>query len=181
MSSLSDAAQWLVEKVGIGGVFTKEDLRRAFPGVAQIDRRVRDLRARGWIIHTRREDPRLLQSEMRLVVVGGLDSPEPSISSRARRQALISCAFTCMLCGADGSGVYSDARHQRVSLTVTLLDGLPRPIVVCGRCQNVLTELALESDYLSPSASSAVDLSDEEWAAVCRARLIRRLRKSLKD
>lgn len=181
MSSLSGAAQWLVENVGVDGVFTKEDLRRAFPGVAQIDRRVRDLRARGWIIHTRREDPRLLQSEMRLVVIGGLESPESPVSSRARKEALISSAFTCMLCGADGSGVYSDARHQRVLLTVRAVDGMPRPIVVCGRCRNALSEVMMKSDNLSSSARSAADLSEEEWAAACRARLIGRLRKSLKD
>jgi hypothetical protein len=181
VSSLSDAAQWLVDNVGVDGVFTKEHLRLAFPGVAQIDRRVRDLRTRGWVIHTRREDPRLLQSEMRLVAIGGLDSPDSQVSARARKEALISCAYTCMLCGADGSGVYADARHERVVLTVRRVEGLSRPVAVCGRCRNALSVLAMQSDSLPPLASSAAELSDEEWAAACRARLMRRLRKHLKD
>src|SRR5262245_39376762 len=65
------AALWLASEVGEGGVFTKGQLRDAFPGVTQIDRRVRDLRREGWIINTRREDVMLELDEQRLVHIGG--------------------------------------------------------------------------------------------------------------
>src|SRR3954468_17866908 len=63
-------ALWLVAAVGTGGTFTKADLRAAFPAVEQVDRRMRDLRADGWVIATYREDRSLASDELRLVRVG---------------------------------------------------------------------------------------------------------------
>jgi hypothetical protein len=37
-------ALWLISEVGVGNSFTKEQHRAAFSGVAQADRRMRDLR-----------------------------------------------------------------------------------------------------------------------------------------
>ncbi|MFF4654878.1 hypothetical protein [Streptomyces sp. NPDC001381] len=64
------AALWLVTQVGEGNVFTREDLRAAFPEVTQIDRRVRDLRDQGWVLHTNREDPAISSGETRFVRAG---------------------------------------------------------------------------------------------------------------
>ena len=47
------------------------ELRNAFPSVEQIDRRMRDLRAEGWVIATYREDRSMSQDELRLVAMGG--------------------------------------------------------------------------------------------------------------
>lgn len=38
------AALWLLDEIGEGNSFTKEQVREAFPGVSQADRRIRDLR-----------------------------------------------------------------------------------------------------------------------------------------
>jgi hypothetical protein len=70
LGSMMRAALWLVTVVGEGNKFTKQDLREAFPGIAQIDRRMRDLRDFGWIIDTTREDPTLAAEEFRLVQAG---------------------------------------------------------------------------------------------------------------
>lgn len=59
------AALWLIQEVGIGNTFTKEQLREAFPGVAQADRRVRDLRAFGWVLDTNVSDASLTSEEQR--------------------------------------------------------------------------------------------------------------------
>ncbi|MFH9135051.1 hypothetical protein [Streptomyces sp. NPDC017524] len=64
------AALWLVTVVGEGGVFTREDLKAAFPGVSQIDRRVRDLRDHGWLIATNRDEAILGAHETRFVRAG---------------------------------------------------------------------------------------------------------------
>ncbi|MFD8159703.1 MULTISPECIES: hypothetical protein [Streptomyces] len=70
MGSMVRAALWLVTVVGEGNVFTKRDLREAFPGVAQIDRRMRDLREYGWSIATNRDDALLGANECRFVKAG---------------------------------------------------------------------------------------------------------------
>lgn len=63
-------ALWLVTEVGLGEVFTKTQLREAFPETSQIDRRMRDLRDRGWRIATNREDVTLSSNEHRFVEMG---------------------------------------------------------------------------------------------------------------
>jgi hypothetical protein len=70
MGTMVRAALWLVTKVGEGNVFTREQLRAAFPETAQVDRRVRDLRDHGWVIDTNREDPTLSFGESRFVHAG---------------------------------------------------------------------------------------------------------------
>nr|BFE76826.1 hypothetical protein GCM10020092_101270 [Actinoplanes digitatis] len=64
------AALWLVQVVGEGNTFTKEQLRLAFPGVSQADRRLRDLRDYRWSILTSTEDASLLAEEQRFLHVG---------------------------------------------------------------------------------------------------------------
>src|SRR5258707_11496461 len=64
------SALWLVQEVGEGNEFTKQQLREAFPAVSQIDRRVRDLRKYGWVILTNTEDAQLTAEEQRFVQRG---------------------------------------------------------------------------------------------------------------
>lgn len=177
MASTDDAAQWLTETIGLGGVFTKEQLRQAFPHIAQIDRRVRDLRARGWIIHTRREDPALTASQMRLVAVGGATASSAQVSSRERRKALLAFAFSCAACGAAGSSTYLDANHVRVQLQVVPLQCLGGALVpVCSRCVATIQQM----DEALPASDTDISneltlLTDAEWAAICMARVRARL------
>jgi hypothetical protein len=65
-------AEWLVKNVGKGGVFHWLDVKHAFPGESQIDRRGRELREYGWVISTYREDPSLKQDEVRLDKIGAM-------------------------------------------------------------------------------------------------------------
>lgn len=75
-------ALWLAREIGEGHIFTKEQVRRTFPGISQIDRRIRDLRDYGWVIHTSSDDARLRIDEQRLVKIG-----VPVWDSKARRAA----------------------------------------------------------------------------------------------
>ncbi|GGU67871.1 hypothetical protein [Lentzea flava] len=70
LGSMVRVALWLATEVGQGNTFTQKDLRDAFPGVAQIARRMRDLRDYGWVLETSREDPTLSTEELRLTTIG---------------------------------------------------------------------------------------------------------------
>lgn len=176
MSSTSDAARWLEDSVGVGGIFTKEQLRVAFPGVTQIDRRVRDLRERGWVIDTRRQDPTLGQTEMRLVTIGGLAKPASSVSSKDRRDTLVSWAYMCCLCGAPGSSSYADAKHVRVQLVVTRVPNRSDVLVpTCLRCAPSIAELHEVSPAANEAVQQAASLSADEWRRACLTRLAERL------
>lgn len=175
MSSIEEAAAWLKEHVGAGGVFTKEALRSAFPNVTQIDRRVRDLRACGWVIDTRREDPALSAAEMRLVKIGDLTRPPEQVSAKERRRALLSAAYSCVLCGAAGGSTYADARHVRVILQVVPTGKNSGLVVCCSRCRVHGESLTDERSGLSAGAASAANLSNDEWSAACRARIANRI------
>ncbi|MFB7295543.1 hypothetical protein [Streptomyces rubiginosohelvolus] len=85
MASKVRTALWLATEVGEGNVYTKAQLRQAFPDVAQIDRRVRELRDYGWVIATNRDDPALSSHEARFVRAG---DPvwQPGVRSRGTRE-----------------------------------------------------------------------------------------------
>ncbi len=70
LGTMKRSALWLISVVGEGNIFTKEDVKAAFPGISQADRRVRDLRDYGWQIDTNREDITLGQHEQRFVKPG---------------------------------------------------------------------------------------------------------------
>lgn len=156
-------------------MFTKEQLRAAFPTVTQIDRRVRDLRKRGFVIHTRREDPRLTAAEMRLVQIGDATRAPLGMSAEARREALNASAYSCLMCGADGGSTYEDAPLQKVTLFVLELPTLDHPIVSCVRCKQAALFLDAGKVGASPEIELASQLSREDWAAACRLRLWRKL------
>jgi len=63
-------AHWLCTVVKEGNVFTTGEMRNAIPGVAQVDRRMRDLRKQGWVIETYRENGQLKSHERLLQKVG---------------------------------------------------------------------------------------------------------------
>lgn len=176
MSSLADAATWLTDVVGLNGVFTKAQLREAFPSVTQIDRRVRDLRQCGWVIHTRRQDPTLLSTQMRLVAIGSLERQRPPLDPTARRQALLRSAFTCVMCGGAAGHAYSDARHVRVQLVVKEWpESSGHMTPVCLRCSPLLESLP-SPDWECPEAiAAATSLTDEEWRQACLVRLAKRV------
>ncbi|MFC5182266.1 hypothetical protein [Actinomadura harenae] len=109
-------ALWLVQEVGAGSVFTKEQLRAAFEGVSQVDRRMRELRDHGWQIDTNREDPALDPSEHRFVSQGvpvwepGMASRKPaeSVGAAQRRAVLVKDNYLCRTCGIGNGEAYGD-------------------------------------------------------------------------
>lgn len=144
-------ALWLVQAVGEGGAFTKEQVRDAFPGVAQADRRIRDLRAYGWTILASTEDATLLSEEQRFVKAG-VPVWDPAarqaaqldtITAKDRQAALENDGFMCAVCGIAGGEEYADDPSQTAVLGVvrssTLLpDGDEALMLVtkCKRCRS---------------------------------------------
>ena len=143
------AALWLVMEVGVGNTFTKEQLRQAFPGVTQIDRRLRELRTHGWVIDTRAEDAALNHDEQRLVAVGQpvwqreRETPDTeTVSAKMRRKTFAEDYYQCATCGIAGGETYPDAPHVKAVLSLTRRfirlpeDGGSRMLVTeCRRCR----------------------------------------------
>ncbi|MER5352065.1 hypothetical protein ABT093_17265 [Kitasatospora sp. NPDC002551] len=128
-------ALWLVQEIGLGNVFTKEQLRTAFEGVSQVDRRMRELRDHEWQIDTNREDPGLDPSEHRFVKQGvpvwepGLGSRKAteSVGAVQRRAVLLKDNFLCRTCGIGNGEEYADG-HGATSH----LDIARRPVALPG-------------------------------------------------
>lgn len=119
-------ALWLVNEVGVGNTFTKTQLREAFPGVSQIDRRIRDLRDYGWVIRSNTEDASLRPEEQRFVQAG-LRVWEPgerrkggpsTLTAKERRTIFERDAYQCTVCGIAGGERYPDRDYETAVLAV---------------------------------------------------------------
>ena len=126
---------WLLQEVGVGNVFTKGDIRAAFPDASQADRRIRDLRDYGWVLHTRADDASLQLEQTRLVSVGTevwdprarrASNPNKGISSKARDAIMARDDYMCTVCGITGGEAYPDDSMQTAVLTVKGHWFLPR-------------------------------------------------------
>ncbi|MEU4209629.1 hypothetical protein AB0F13_06405 [Streptomyces sp. NPDC026206] len=144
------AALWLETVVGVGNIFTKAQLRQAFPDQAQIDRRVRDLRDRGWQIDTNLTDPSLKQEEQRYVAKGAevwIPGQGKSIKAKdslteAQRTKVLLDDTLCRLCGIGSGEPYGDGSVLQAKLEVArrkvrLADGTVEVQLVleCNRCR----------------------------------------------
>jgi hypothetical protein len=139
-------ALWLATEIGVGGSFTKAHLREAFPRIEQVDRRMRDLRADGWVISTYREDRSLASDELRLVAIGGpvwdpsyrSKTSGPGITDTQRQDVFAADGFVCVYCGIGGGEAYPDEQLRTAKLTIARSqptdDGEPRLATVCDRC-----------------------------------------------
>jgi hypothetical protein len=120
-------ALWLVGEVGIGNAFTKEQHRSAFPGITQSDRRLRDLRPHGWVIHTKAEDLTLNAEEQRFVTMGdpiwerGSRSKNlhNGLTAKMRMRVLAENDYQCTTCGIAGGESYPDAPHITAVLLIS--------------------------------------------------------------
>lgn len=108
LGSMARTALWLLQVVGVDGTFKKVELREAFPDVAQIDRRLRNLRDYGWKIDTSRDDPTLTQQEQRFVAAGAevwlpgqakAPKHKASITTAQRAKILAADNYMCRACG----------------------------------------------------------------------------------
>ncbi|MFJ8827294.1 hypothetical protein ACIREE_36705 [Streptomyces sp. NPDC102467] len=146
--SMSKAALWLIEVVGEGNTFTKARLAEAFPNVAQIDRRVRELRKYGWRIETNREDPSLGSHEQRFVSRGDAvwepgkrRRSSDGINAAQRRDTLVRDGNRCRSCGATPGqtyeGTYEIAQLDMARRVVRLPNGSDEVQLVteCNRCR----------------------------------------------
>ncbi|GHF25087.1 hypothetical protein [Streptomyces morookaense] len=144
------AALWLETEVGEGEIFTKAALRKAFPDVAQIDRRVRELRDYGWQIDTNRDDPALKLEEQRYVSRGAeiwkpgqakLPKHKTSLSKAERDKVFMADNFLCRTCGIGVGEVYDGGvATSKLGVTrrkVRLADGTTSVQLVteCDQCR----------------------------------------------
>ncbi|MEV6275705.1 hypothetical protein [Nocardia sp. NPDC051832] len=149
LGTMKRAALWLVQEVGVGELFTKSQLREAFPEVAQIDRRMRDLRDFDWRIDTSREDPELGSHEQRFVKQG---EPvwEPgkakrkagvTITAAERQGAMMRDGHKCRSCGIGPgeqyAGTYITSQLDVARRVVRLADGREslQLVIECTRCR----------------------------------------------
>ena len=140
------AALWLVDVVGVGNSFTKADLRAAFPGVEQIDRRMRDLRDDGWVIATYREDRSLDPDELRFVSMGSpvweggyRRTGAPAVTAKLRSAVFAADQHMCVVCGVIGGDAFPDDALRIARLTCQRMpgdEGSLRLRTVCDRCQS---------------------------------------------
>ncbi|MFD8197656.1 hypothetical protein [Streptomyces wuyuanensis] len=144
-------ALWLVQQIGEGNTFTKEQIRGAFPGVSQADRRIRDLRDYGWVMLTNTEDATLAAEDQRFVKAGApvwdpaarrAAAPQKSVSAKDKQAALARDEYMCTICGISGGESYLDDSNQTAVLSVirrptVLVDGTEDVLLVteCKRCR----------------------------------------------
>jgi hypothetical protein len=121
------SALWLLTEVGEGNTFTKEQHRAAFPGVAQADRRLRDLRDWGWVIHNNSQDVSLNPDEQRFVAAGepvwdrGLKKPttDATLTSKQREAVFAENNYQCAVCGILGGESYPDVPYMSAVLSIS--------------------------------------------------------------
>lgn len=147
------AALWLVQEVGEGNTFTKGQLRNAFPGVAQADRRVRNLRDFGWVLDTNTSDATLSAEEQRFAKRGvdvwdaeqrrSVERDNGAISSRERESVFAANGYQCVVCGIAGGEVYPDRPSETAVLAVSRrviesVDGIAEQLLIteCKRCRS---------------------------------------------
>lgn len=162
-------ALWLHSEVGAGGVFTKAQLRDAFPSVEQIDRRMRDLRPEGWVIATYREDRSLAVDELRLVEQGGAvwqrgyrSRTGAAITDKERQAVFAADNYACVYCGITGGEAYTDDALRTAKLTVSRVlptgGGAAQLLTACDRCHVASRDEAPDVDGLL----AGVDGLDQE-------------------
>ncbi|MFI6566820.1 hypothetical protein [Streptomyces sp. NPDC050534] len=162
MGTMVRGALWLIQVVGAGNTFTKDELREAFPGVSQADRRVRDLRDYGWVIYTSSEDASLSADAQRFVSAGvavwdpaarRAAAPDRAVSNVERKRILARDDYMCTVCGIAGGEEYADGTRQAAVLSVSrretvLPSGEVETLLVteCKRCRAGAREAPARAD-----------------------------------
>lgn len=174
-------ALWLVQVVGEGNTFTKNQLREAFPGVSQVDRRIRDLRDYGWVVDSNTQDASLLAEDQRFVTAGvpvwdpaarRASAPQKSLKAKERQAILARDGHVCTLCGIAGGEAYPDDSLMNAVLAVsrhlvTDSDGSESQVLVteCKRCRSGEGPPPLTVDE---AVVAAADLSPGELRRLMR-------------
>ncbi|MBM7820374.1 hypothetical protein JOE63_002851 [Cellulosimicrobium cellulans] len=174
-------ALWLVQIIGEGNTFTKNQLRDAFPGVSQVDRRIRDLRDYGWVVYSSAEDATLLREDQRFVKAGvpvwdprarRANAPEKAMSAKERQAVLARDGHMCTLCGIAGGEPYPDDPIVTAVLAVSRRavvsdDGRESQALVteCKRCRSGDAPAPLDAQG---AVAAATDLSPGELRRLLR-------------
>ncbi|SEB39376.1 hypothetical protein SAMN04489727_1328 [Amycolatopsis tolypomycina] len=179
LGTMKRVALWLIAEVGEGNEFTKEQMRAAFPGVSQIDRRMRDLRSFGWRIDTNREDPLLTSAQQRFVTRGqpvwekGMPSRSksaPAIGAVRRREVISGDSNMCRSCGITPgqfyAGTFEGAQLDIARREVVLPGGVTEKQLVteCNRCRVGAKELTADLSAVIDRAG-ALSPDDRELLA----------------
>ncbi|MEV6718750.1 hypothetical protein AB0M48_42705 [Lentzea sp. NPDC051208] len=170
-----------MQQVGEGNRFTKGQLREVFPGVAQADRRIRDLRDYGWVILTNAEDATLTAGDQRFMKAGvpvwdpvarRAAAPQKAVSAKEKKAVLARDSYMCTSCGISGGEEYLDDSNQPAVLSVTRLevvmpDGEQEILLTteCKRCRAGSDGVPVRADDVL-EAIKGLDQAD-------RARLLR--------
>lgn len=161
-------ALWLIQVIGEGQTFTKGQLRDAFPGISQVDRRLRDLRDYGWVILTNTEDATLMAEDHRFIKPGvpvwdpaarRAADPQKAVSGKEKRAVMARDDYICTVCGIAGGEPYSDDTNQTAVLYVTR-----RETVLPGGRESIL--LVTECKRCRAGSDSAPARADETFTDI---------------
>lgn len=191
LGTMKRVALWLVSEIGEGNTFTKEQLREAFPGVSQVDRRMRDLRDFGWTIHTNREDAGLDSHEQRFVKPGDpvwepgratRKTGTTAIGAGRRREVLSRDGNMCRSCGITPGDIYADTQEAAqldiARRDVVKPDGSKATELVteCKRCRVGGTSLTADLGKILKEAASLAPIERKvlsDWIAADRRQFSR--------
>ncbi|MFC9618525.1 hypothetical protein ACFTXM_00505 [Streptomyces sp. NPDC056930] len=172
-------ALWLTQEVEEDGRFTKAQLRDAFPGVSQVDRRLRELRDFGWVILTNTEDATLMSEDQRFLRPGvpvwdpaaRRAAAPKKVSAKEIQAALARDEYMCTVCGIAGGEPYIDDSNQTAVLSVARRDtvlpgGRQRTLLVteCKRCRAGSDEEPVDAVKLLADIK-ALDIGDQRRLA----------------
>ncbi|GAA5075194.1 hypothetical protein HNP84_007516 [Thermocatellispora tengchongensis] len=169
LGTMKRVALWLANVVGEGNTFTKQQLHKAIPGAAQLDRRLRDLRDYGWVIDTDRTRPSLGPTEM-LLTRAGDPVWEPGATRSLTRQplthhirdeVLARDGFACVNCGL---AVVEGPLEAPVKIVLELAHITPLAAGGSNTPDNLITLCANCHKLLDNSRGSFS--TDDVWAQI---------------
>lgn len=160
-----------IASVGTNNVFTMSDLLEAVPGVAQADRRMRDLREMGWTIENYKTNPQLRPEQFLVRRIGtriDLGERRPSTSRKSvtgskRRHVLERDGYSCQICGITAAMEYDDEPARRAVMTVGHI--VPAKRGGTGEEYNLRTECT----RCAAAARGDENLSTDELISLTRA------------
>ena len=173
-------ALWLISEVGVGNSFTKEQHRAAFSGITQADRRMRDLRKFGWVIHTSAEDVTLNPEEQRLVAVGipvwergaRKTVAAESLTAKKRRATFAESDYQCAVCGIAGGEKYPDQPNTTAVLAISRravsVSGQSTETMFISECKRCRAGAPTEAVDLASVLASISDLDPADHAVFVR-------------
>ncbi|WP_432524211.1 hypothetical protein [Kineococcus sp. SYSU DK006] len=124
LGSRARVALFLATEVGEGGRFRKQALRLAFPGIDQVDRRMRELRTMGWAFDYA-SDPEDQRVRITTVTRIGLhiwnpEVPRPTLGriSAVQSRRVLERDRVCTICGIAAGEQYAPDDNRTAQLII---------------------------------------------------------------